>query len=67
MPCRRQVAEPQRGELVSGQHAVPSYETGQPAVAVGQVSGHGQHRGLVTGCHAAYSCPCARPARMNVR
>ena len=67
VPGRREAAERERGELVSGQYAVPSYKTGQLPVAVGQVSGHGQHRGLVTGCRAAYSCPCAGPARRIVR
>jgi hypothetical protein len=67
VPGRREVAERERGKLVGGQHAVPSYKTGQLAVAVGQVSGHRQHRSLVPGCRAAYPCPCACPAGMIVR
>jgi MarR family transcriptional regulator, transcriptional regulator for hemolysin len=50
VPGGGEVAEPQRGELAGGQHAVPSDEAGQLTVAVGQMSGHGQHRGLVPCC-----------------
>jgi hypothetical protein len=50
VPGGREIAEPQRGELFGGQHAVPSYETGQLTVAVGQVSGHGEPSSLVTSC-----------------
>jgi hypothetical protein len=66
VPGRREVAEPQRGKLIGREHAVACHLAHQLAVAVGQVSGHGQHRGLVLCSRATRTCPCARPARMIV-
>jgi hypothetical protein len=66
VPGGREAAERERGELVGGQHPVACHQADQVPVAVGQVSGHGEHCGLVPGCRAAYPCPCARPACVNM-
>jgi hypothetical protein len=66
VPGGGDVPERERGELVGGQYAVPRHQAHKLTVAVGQVTGHGQHRCLVPGRPGADTCACACPARMRM-
>jgi hypothetical protein len=60
VPGGGDVPEPERGELVRGQHPVHGHQTNEVAVTVGQVRGRGQHGSLVLG-------GCCRPGLVRVR
>jgi len=66
VPGGGDVPERERGELLGGQHAVPRHQAHKLTVAVGQVTGHGQHRCLVPGRPGADGCAYPCPARMRM-